>query len=71
MDPYSGKTYTSAEVPYLPLMVRSRLVSIGGSDADVARVSRAVEHYSAITGTDKAKRRAANKAARKARRANR
>lgn len=71
MDPYSGKTYTAEQVPYLPTEVRERLVTIEGDIAGIERVSRAVGHYSSVTGNDKAKRRAANKSARKARRANR
>jgi hypothetical protein len=71
MDPYSGKTYSQGDVQSLPTEVRDRLVTVEGDQQQVAHLSRAVAHYAAVTGQDKARRRAANKAARKARRASR
>jgi hypothetical protein len=71
MDPYSGRVYSDAEVKYLPAETRAGLVEISGSPAAISRLSHAAAHYSAVTGPDKARRRVANKAARKARRHNR
>lgn len=71
MDPNSGKLYTDAELKKLDAEYRAQLVELRGTPEDIERISRATAHYAAITGPDKSKARAANKAARKARRNNR
>jgi hypothetical protein len=71
MNPFTGQTFTRAEFTALPATERAQLVEVKGSPAALDRLSRAAAHYSAVTGPDKARRRAANKAARKSRRHNR
>jgi hypothetical protein len=67
----TGQVISHTDFIALPASVQQDYVQVDGSPQNLARVSRAVAHYSAITSPDKARRRAANKAARKARRNNR
>jgi hypothetical protein len=69
MDPHSGKLYPSLDAAKADGVADPILLE--GPPAELERVSRAVAHYSAVTRGDKSKRRAANKVARKARRAGR
>lgn len=71
MDPYSGRVYADAEIKALPADVASRLVLVEGKPEDVERLSQAAATFTGITSAERSKRRAANKAARKARRHNR
>lgn len=71
MDPYSGQTYTHAQIATLPADVAGRLVVVEGKPEDVERLSQAAATFTGITSAERAKRRAAGKAARKARRHNR
>jgi hypothetical protein len=67
----TGQIISPAEFLVLPVSARTDYVQIDGTPEQVERLSRATAHYSAVTGVDRSKRRAANKAARKARRNNR
>lgn len=67
----TGQVISSFEFKALPPAARADYVQVDGTPEQVARLSRATAHYSAVTGSDRSKRRAANKAARKARRNNR
>jgi hypothetical protein len=71
MHVQTGQTITNIEYAALPPAERSQYVEISGTAEQVARLSHATAHYTAVTGRDRSKRRAVNKAARKARRNNR
>jgi hypothetical protein len=67
MDPHSGKLYPSlaaAQAAGVPAPVE-----VSGSPEAIAQLSRAAAHYGSLS--DRAKRRAANKVARRSRRRNR
>lgn len=69
MDPYTGNIYNNrAEAP---INIRDRLVEVSGDKEDIYQMSRAISNYNDLIGPDKAKRRAASKAARKMRKRNR
>lgn len=67
MDPNSGRIYESFTAAQMAGVTNP--VEVQGSPEAIAQMSQAVAHWSSMSA--KAKRRAAGKAARKARRANR
>lgn len=67
MNPFTGQMQSTSISP----VTSEPLVEISGDPEHVAHVSQAVAHYHHVTSPVRAHRRAANKAARKARRLNR
>jgi hypothetical protein len=67
MDPHSGKIYPSLAAAKAAGVAEP--VAVSGPPEAIAQLSRAAAHYGSMS--DRAKRRAANKVARRSRRRNR